>query len=154
MAKNIQIVPTSGSIEFQDTAGDNVKYTYESGRINVTVGGSDVMYFTSGSNKVGINNTSKLTIPVRTPTPEDPEGTLSFNSEENSLDISNGGENISLQGPQGPKGTQGPHGLQGPRGTANGDQGPQGPRGTVDGDQGPQGPQGLIGPKGRTGITR
>ena len=98
MAKNIQIVPTSGSIEFQDTAGDNIKYTYESGRINVTVGGTNVMYFDSGSNKVGINNTSKLAIPVRTPTPEDPEGTLSFNSEENSLDINNGGENISLQG--------------------------------------------------------
>jgi hypothetical protein len=151
MAKNVQIVPLSGSIEFQDTVGANVKYAYESGRINVTVGGSDVMYFTSGSNIVGIDNSAKFKIPIRTPSVEDPEGTLSFDTADNALVFGNGGSSVSLQGPLGPKGVQGPKGSIGPRGTLDGNQGPIGPRGTETGVQGPIGAIGPHGPKGRTG---
>jgi hypothetical protein len=125
MAKNVQIVPLSGSVEFQDTTEDNIKYTYNAGKVTISVGGVDVMSYESGStNSVNISNTSRFAIPVRTSTETDPEGTLSFDTASNSLDVvDDAGQPISLQGPQGPQGAIGAIGVIGPRGTATGDQG-------------------------------
>ena len=83
MAKNVQIIPVSGSLKFTNTAGNEVFYS-QSGDTTNLIGDSGALLSISTDN-LSLSSTARFNIPTRTPTGPDPEGTLGFEVAKNSL---------------------------------------------------------------------
>ena len=150
MAKNVQIIPLSGSLDFIDPAvGIQVKLELSSSGDLIFKSGSVEIFRINGAG-VEFANTTDLKIPVVAGSPAAPNpGDLWLNSTTNQINLyGNSGVLVGggAQGPLGPQGAQGPTGIIGPKGNI-GPQGPIGPKG----DQQAPGPIGPIGPKGDTG---
>ena len=151
MAKNVKIIPGSGSFLFTD--GDtNIEMEMNGGTLTTKAGDTTLMEMTGST--INIDNNAELIIPIVSGTPASaPEGAMFFDSSTNKLLVKSstqfeeGGGQKGDQGPRGPQGPIGPDGAQGPQGI-------QGPRGLI-GPQGPKGtsPIGPIGPKGNTGSS-
>ena len=171
MAKNVQIIPDSGSLDFQnnDITQISMEIDTSTGKLITKAGSTTLLEISDGLINVG--NSAKLVLPVVAGTPPGVStGDLWYDSTAGALKVrgassteTGGGVQGPIgpggaQGPIGPKGntgSQGPIGVQGPQGPIGpkGNIGPLGPKGNT-GAQGPIGnigPQGPIGPKGNIG---
>jgi len=147
MAKNIQIIPASGSVEFDNGDGSKIIYTITGSKVVVTNNRDEVIteYISGSTPQMNVGNDATFILPTQAGAPSDPAtGRILFDSNINSIVLGDSATGkVTLQGP---KGIQGPHGPIGETAPI-GPRGPIGPIGTT-GPQGPIGPRGPIGPAG------
>jgi hypothetical protein len=142
MAKNVQIIPISGSIEFiESSPSKTIDFTLNSTTGDLLIASGLTTILNVKPTGIAIGNDIKFLPPNNTGI-SNQIGSLNFDGPANSLEVATGETNQSLQGPIGPRGIQGPIGNIGPRGLI-------GPQGLI--GPGPQGPIGPIGPRGATG---
>jgi len=137
MAKNVKIVPDSGSLGggLYFTDGSNsIEMQISGDTLTTSAGGTSLM--TMSGSTINIDNSAELIIPVVSSTPSSaPEGAMFFNSSTNQLLVRGDGQFETGGGAKGSIGPQGPIGPKGNTGSS------------------PIGPQGPIGPKGNTGSS-
>jgi hypothetical protein len=150
MAKNVQIIPDSGILDFLDSDVSKIKMEYDSVNTKLVTSAGDTTLLEVSDGLVNVGNSAKLVLPVVAGNPPGAStGDLWFNSSSNKLSVYGNSGVEEGGGTQGPVGAQGPIGDIGPLGPKGntGAQGPLGPKG----DTGAQGPIGNIGPKGVIG---
>ena len=141
MAKNVQIIPVSGSTNFYDsTAGTEIKLELSSsGALIFKSGSSEILNFGaySGASPAifRIANDKKFNLPNAggIPAPPYTQGDIIFESGTDSIYFYDGSNWVGLIGPIGPQGNTGPDGPIGPIGPI-GDLGLIGPKGQINND--------------------
>ena len=134
MAKNVQIVPSSGSLDFKDNDVSKIKMELDAtnSKLVTSAGATTLLEVSDGL--VNVGNSAKLVLPVVAGTPPGAStGDLWFDSSANKLSVyGNSGVEAGggAQGPIGPQGAIGPQGPLGPKGNT----GSQGPIGRVGGE--------------------
>jgi hypothetical protein len=115
MAKNVQIVPLSGSLDFQPVLNEGgIKLSYDNGVLTTATGSTTLMTVDSTNSVVSIDNNANLKIPVKSSNPAGAAtGDIWFNSSDNKF-YTQGNSGVIQGG--GPKGDTGAEGAQGPTG--------------------------------------
>ena len=118
MAKNVKIIPASGSVEFDNGNGSKIIYTISGSVVEVTnERGDSLMELKDSDTKtVNISNDATIILPTQAGAPANPPtGAVSFDSNTNSIAVGDSGSGrVELQGPQG---NIGPAGTDAPTGT-------------------------------------
>ena len=88
MAKNVKIIPSSGSLEFNDGSSDIISYKISGSTISVNSNDKPILEFEDGETikQVNIDNDSELILPIQAGAPDIfPTGNLLFDSNTNSI---------------------------------------------------------------------
>jgi len=107
MAKNIQIIPISGSIEFNESSTNKfIDFTFNNTTGDLLIASGLTTILNVKPTGIAIGNDIKFLPPNNTGI-SNQIGSLNFDAPANSLEVvGNGGTPISLQGPIGPQGIQ------------------------------------------------
>jgi hypothetical protein len=104
MAKNIQIIPASGSVEFDNGDGSKIIYTITGSKVVVTNDRDEVIteYISGSTPQMNVGNDATFILPTQASAPENPAtGRILFDSTTNSIAVGDSGDGrVELRGPQ------------------------------------------------------
>jgi len=153
MAKNVKIIPGSGSLSFEpeiNASTSAIELSLTNNDLSITSGSilapgsSDLVVI--NKDRIEIDDNINLNLPINTLSvvPVFNAGRIVFDNVTDNIVVGTGAGNITLEGPQGPIGNLGP---VGPDSNVDGPRGPLGPIGPQ-GNRGPstEGPRGPLGP--------